>query len=85
MRQLFQHARVYVKQKNQFFEAYIIYLYVNIITESENDHFNSRKLLCKRCNTDIKEKLTCEIYKLITASGLPLVINYLLFYLSPFL
>ena len=29
------------------------------------------KSLCKRCNTDIKEKLACEIYELITAFGLP--------------
>ena len=31
--------------RNQFFEAYIIYLYVNIITKSENDPFNSNKII----------------------------------------
>ena len=31
--------------RNQFFEAYIIYLYVNIITKSENDHLNSNKII----------------------------------------
>ena len=31
--------------RNQFFEAYIIYSYVNIITKSENDHFNSNKVI----------------------------------------
>ena len=31
------------------------------------------KSLCKRCNADMKEKLACEIYKLITTSGLLLV------------
>ena len=31
--------------RNQFFEAYIIYSYVNIITKSENDHFNSNKII----------------------------------------
>ena len=30
------------------------------------------KSLCKRCNTDMKEKVACETYELITASGLPL-------------
>ena len=29
--------------------------------------------LCKWCNGDMKEKLACEIYNLIIASGLPLV------------
>ena len=32
------------------------------------------KSLCKRCNADMKEKLACEIYELITAAGLPLVL-----------
>ena len=31
------------------------------------------KSLCKRCNTDMKEKLACEINELITSSGLSLV------------
>ena len=31
------------------------------------------KSLCERCNTDMKEKLACEIYEMITTSGLPLV------------
>ena len=31
------------------------------------------KSLSKRCNADMKEKLACEIYELITGSGLPLV------------
>ena len=65
--------RAFMYNRNHFFESYIIYLYVNTITKSENDHFNSKKSLCKRCNTDMKEKLACEIYDLITASGLPLV------------
>ena len=33
------------------------------------------KSLCERCNTDMKEKLACEIYELNTACGLPLVIQ----------
>ena len=46
------------------------------MTKSENDHFNSNKIKrCKRCNADMKEKLACEIYELITASGLPLIQN----------
>ena len=69
----FFNMRAFKYSRNQFFEAYIIYLYLNTITKSENDHFNSKKSLCKRCNTDMKEKLACEIYDLITASGLPLV------------
>ena len=44
MRQLFQHARVY-DNINQFFDAYIIYLYVNITTKSENDHFIINKII----------------------------------------
>ena len=60
--------------RNQFFEAYSIYLCVNIITKSENDHLNSNKSLLKRCNADMKEKLACEIYELITAFGLPLIL-----------
>ena len=35
------------------------------------------KSLCKRCNADMKEKLACEIYKLITAFGLLLVVTIL--------
>ena len=31
------------------------------------------KSLRKRCNTDMKEKLACEIYELITCSCLPLI------------
>ena len=31
------------------------------------------KSLCERCNADMKEKLACEIYELIAASGLPFV------------
>ena len=45
MRQLFQHARAFTYNRNQFFESYIIYLYVNIITKRENDHFNSSKII----------------------------------------
>ena len=36
----------------------------------------ARKSLCKSCNADMKERLACEIYELITASGLPLVSIY---------
>ena len=32
------------------------------------------KSLCKRCNADMKEKLACEIYELITVFGLPLIL-----------
>ena len=35
------------------------------------------KSLRKRCNADMKEKLACEIYKLITAFGLLLVVSIL--------
>ena len=70
-----RHMRAFTYNRNQFFEVYIIYIYVNIMTKSENDHFNSNKILCKRCNADMKEKLACEIYELITASGLPLIQN----------
>ena len=46
------------------------------MTKSENDHFNSNKIKrCKRCNADMKEKLACEIYELITASSLPFVFS----------
>ena len=31
----------------------------------------------KKCNADMKKKLTCEIYKLITAYGLLLVVTIL--------
>ena len=31
--------------RNQFFEACIIYLYVNKIAKSENDHFDSNKII----------------------------------------
>ena len=34
--------------------------------------------LCKKCNADMKEKLACEIYELITTTGLPLVLKLLL-------
>ena len=34
--------------------------------------------LCKKCNADVKEKLACEIYELITTTGLPLVLKLLL-------
>ena len=37
--------RFFTYNRNQFVEAYIIYLYVNIITKSENDHFNSNKII----------------------------------------
>ena len=41
--------RAFTYNRNQFFEAYIIYLYVNIMTKSENfvavDHFNSNKII----------------------------------------
>ena len=70
-----RHMRAFAYNRNQFFEVYIIYIYVNIMTKSENDHFNSNKILCKRGNADMKEKLACEIYELITASGLPLIQN----------
>ena len=33
------------------------------------------KSLREKCNTDMNEKLACEIYELNTASGLPLVIQ----------
>ena len=36
------------------------------------------KSLCKRYNADMKEKLACEIYELITGSGLLLVLNKML-------
>ena len=65
-------ARLRITEKSIFRGIY--YLYVNIITKSENDHFNSSKSLCKKCNADMKEKLACEIYELIAASGLPLVL-----------
>ena len=31
--------------RTQFFEAYMIYLYVNIITKNKNYHFNSNKVI----------------------------------------
>ena len=36
------------------------------------------KSFCKRYNADIKEKLACEIYELITGSGLLFVLNKML-------
>ena len=36
------------------------------------------KSLCKSYNVDMKEKLACEIYELITGSGLLLVLNKML-------
>ena len=41
----FFNIRAFTYDRNQFFEAYIIYLYVNIITNSENDDFNSNKII----------------------------------------
>ena len=41
----FFNMRSFTYNRNQFVEAYIIYLYVNIITKSENDHFNSNKII----------------------------------------
>ena len=35
----------FMHNRNQFFEAYIIYLHVNIIIKSENNHFNSNKII----------------------------------------
>ena len=35
------------------------------------------KSMRKKCNADMKKKLTCEIYKLITAYGLLLVVTIL--------
>ena len=40
----FFNMRGYTYNRNQFFEAYIIYLYVNIITKSEDHHFNSNNV-----------------------------------------
>ena len=42
MRQLFQHAW-FTYNRNQFFEAHIIF--VNIMTKSEDDNFNSNKII----------------------------------------
>ena len=41
----FFDMRVFADNINQFFDAYIIYLYVNITTKSENDHFISNKIV----------------------------------------
>ena len=40
--------RAFTYNKNQFFEAYIIYLYVNIITKRENDLSNSNKIIVQK-------------------------------------
>ena len=37
--------RAFTYNRNHFFESYIIYLYVNTITKSENDHFNTNKII----------------------------------------
>ena len=41
----FLNMRPFTYNRNQFFEVYIIYLYVNIIMKSQNDHFNSNKII----------------------------------------
>ena len=41
----FFNMRAFAFNRNQLFEACIIYLYANIITKSENDHFNSNKII----------------------------------------
>ena len=41
----FFNMRAFTYNRNQLFEAYIIDLYVNIITKSENDQFNSNKII----------------------------------------
>ena len=62
--------------RNQFFEAYIIYSYVNIITKSENDHFNSNKVilwkvqcwyegkarLLQQRSTSLLQRLACLLF-----------------------
>ena len=39
------NMRAFTYNRNQLFEAYIIDLYANIITKSENDQFNSNKII----------------------------------------
>ena len=41
----FFNMGAFMYNTNQFFEAYIIYSYVNMITKSENDNFNSNKII----------------------------------------
>ena len=41
----FFNMRTFTYNRNQFFEVYIIYLYVNIITKSEDDYLNSNKII----------------------------------------
>ena len=41
----FFNMRKFTYHRNQFFEAYIIYLYVSIIKKSENVHFNSNRII----------------------------------------
>ena len=41
----FFDTSVFTYNRNQIFEAQITYLCVNIITKSENDHFNSIKII----------------------------------------
>ena len=41
----FFNMRTFTYNRNQFFKVYIIYLYVNIITKSEDDYLNSNKMI----------------------------------------
>ena len=44
----FFNMRAFTYNINQFFDAYIIYLYVNITTKSENDHFVINKIIVEK-------------------------------------
>ena len=41
----FFNMRTFPYKANQFFEVYIIYLYVNITTKSEDNYLNSNKII----------------------------------------
>ena len=56
--------RAFRYNRNQFFEACIIYSYVNIITESEDDHFNSNKIIVLKVQRWYEQPLACLLFKL---------------------
>ena len=52
------NMRAFTYNRNQFFEVKIIYLFVNIITKSENDHFNSNKIIVEKVQRWYEGKAT---------------------------
>ena len=41
----FFNMRTFTHNRNQFFQVYIVYLYVNIITKSEDNYLNNNKII----------------------------------------